>query len=155
MLGRLFRAAFSHRSSSVAVEPTPEHERLMTQIVAAAETSTAGSESLSALIEALDRTNPRCAAAHRYVGSHLGRLGLLPVAQTQLEAAVALDPEHAGTWVDLGNVHRLKGRNEEAEACYRRALGIDPDSEDAHLGVAATDSTAGREKPLSSVCTVE
>lgn len=142
MLGRLFRAAFSHRSLSVAIEPTPEHERLMARIVATAQGS--GTQDLAALLDALDRTQPKCAAAHRYVGSHLGRLGLLRPARAQLEAAAAIDPDHPGTWTDLGNVHRIEGRNEEAAACYRRALVIAPDAEDAQLGAAACDSTAGR-----------
>lgn len=142
MLGRLFRAAFAHRSSSVVVEPTPEHERLMTRIVATA--GTPGASGLAALVDMLDHTQPKCAAAHRYVGSHLGRLGLFDAARAQLEAAVAIDPDHFGTWVDLGNVHRLEGRNEEAATCYRKALVIAPDVEDVQLCVAATDSTAGR-----------
>jgi len=142
VLGRLFRAAFSYRSSSVAIEPTPEHVRLMDRIVATALAS--GAQDLVPLLDELDSTQPKCAAAHRYVGSHLGRLGLLRPARAQLEAAAAIDPDHPGAWTDLGNVHRIEGRNEEAAACYRRALVIAPDAEDAQLGAAACDSTAGR-----------
>lgn len=142
MLGRLLRTAFANRAAPIVVVPTPAHERLMQSIVAAAESSR--HDDIAPLLEALDRTQPKCAAAHRHVGSHLGRLGLLRFARIQLDAALAIDPGRADAWIDLGNVHRLEGRIEDAHACYHRALSIVPDAEDAQLGVAACDIAAGR-----------
>lgn len=141
VLVRLLRTAFAHRAAPIVVVPTPAHERLMQSIVAAAESSR--QDDLASLLDALDRTQPKCAAAHRHVGSHLGRLGLLRFARVQLDAALAIDPDHADAWIDLGNVHRLEGRNEDAHACYHRALIIVPDAEDAQLGVAACEIAAG------------
>jgi len=40
-------------------------------------------------------------------------------------------PESVRVWVDLGNVSADRGRRQEAESAYRRALGIDPDDRDA------------------------
>lgn len=142
MLRRLLRTAFAARAAPIVVVPTPDHERLLQSIVAAAESSR--QSELESLLGALNRMQPKCAAAHRHVGSHLGRLGFLQFARAQLDAALAIDPGDADAWIDLGNVHRLDGHTDDAHACYRRALIIAPDAENAQLGVAACDIATGR-----------
>jgi Flp pilus assembly protein TadD len=42
-----------------------------------------------------------------------------------------LRPEALRAWVNLGNVDSDRGRREDAEVAYRRALAIDPDDRDA------------------------
>jgi len=52
--------------------------------------------------------------------------------------ALRIEPNHAGTYNDLGNVLRRLGRLDEAIACYRKALKIRHDFAQAHnnLGIA-------------------
>lgn len=62
-------------------------------------------------------------------------------ALTHLQHAAERSPQFAPAHIDLGNVHRLQGRNDAAIGCYRRALELDPASAMAHhnLGLALKD----------------
>lgn len=138
MLGRMIRSILAPRRRVLPQGPTAEQARLAEQAMAAfaASDTTRG----ATLLAAVGRTGPPCAELHRTLGSELGRGGQLEFARTQLEAAVALDPSHAGAWMDLGNVHRLSGRLHDAERCYRQALTLDPSA--AAVGVALADLEA-------------
>ena len=43
-----------------------------------------------------------------------------------------LNPSYADTYYNLARLLARNGRQEEAIACYRKALAIDPDDADAH-----------------------
>ncbi|HID11733.1 MAG TPA: tetratricopeptide repeat protein [Candidatus Latescibacteria bacterium] len=93
----------------------------------------------------LDPQNP---TVHRVLGHLFATLAGDPQNQNYRERmdkaighyryALQLEPDHAATHNDLGNVLRRMGRLKEAVACYRRALRIRPDFAQAHnnLGIA-------------------
>jgi serine/threonine-protein kinase len=58
-----------------------------------------------------------------------------------LTAALALRPDSAGTYVNLGKALSGKGQMDEAIACYRQALVLDPRLAQAHnnLGIVLQD----------------
>lgn len=80
----------------------------------------------------------------RLLGSVLGASGELERARVELDAVVRTDPEDAGAWCDLGNVHRLCGRLAEAEACYRQGLDHEPGNRELALNLANLEDEAGR-----------
>ncbi len=53
-------------------------------------------------------------------------------AQNQL---VAVRPDDAAVWNDLGNLLTLKPDYEKAEACYRRAIELDPEPASPHFNL--------------------
>ena len=53
------------------------------------------------------------------------RSGRYDEALDWLRSAVAIDPEYAGSWVNLGVAHRRSGDIENAEIAYRAALELD------------------------------
>lgn len=52
----------------------------------------------------------------------------MPAALEHLRQANAATGEHAGTWIKIGEIHRLTGKNDEAEKAYSQALKIKPDN---------------------------
>ena len=66
---------------------------------------------------------------HRAVG--LEEAGRLDEAAALYRSVLAVRPDSALAWTDLGNAEVKRGRPAEAEKAYRQALGIAPDSEDA------------------------
>jgi len=64
-----------------------------------------------------------------------------------LEKAIRLDPIPHFIRIDsLGRAYFLSGRYEEAIAAYRKAVDINPDYLDAHVGLASTYAILGREE---------
>lgn len=63
---------------------------------------------------------------HSNRGAEELQQGRIEEAREWLRTAVALDPELANAWVNLGVVLRHAGDSEAAEAAYRQALEIDP-----------------------------
>lgn len=83
----------------------------------------------------------RCLARH---GKALREQGQLEAAVVTLHKALALAPQQASAWVDLGVVLRLLGRVDDALDAFRRAEGmlsqrgdIPPELQDAINGVLA------------------
>ena len=70
--------------------------------------------------------------------------GRLDAATAALEALVADVPGSAAFWQTLGTVRNWAWRHEEAEAAFRRALALAPESRDARFGIAATLLARGR-----------
>lgn len=56
-----------------------------------------------------------------------GKLGLLEKARQAAEKILEQDPHHANALVNLGGWYSDQARNEEALACYKRALAADPE----------------------------
>jgi predicted O-linked N-acetylglucosamine transferase (SPINDLY family) len=59
-------------------------------------------------------------------------------AEPWLRRALALQPDSADLWNDLGKVLVLQARPDEGAACFGKAIAIDPVHGRAHLNLAAT-----------------
>lgn len=62
-------------------------------------------------------------------GNQLREQNLLDKAFESYEAAVALDPEQAQAWMNMGGIRHIQGSYVSARAYYERALGLVPDSQ--------------------------
>jgi tetratricopeptide (TPR) repeat protein len=64
-----------------------------------------------------------------------------------LKKAIRLNPiPHVTAFDILGRAYFLIGRYEEAIAEYRKAVNVDPDYRDAHVGLASIFAILGREE---------
>ena len=79
------------------------------------------------------------ADAHNYRGILLRRKGEPEQAARAYEAALAIQPAHHEALTNLGNIHLLANRLQEAESYYLRALALAPGIAQLHanLGVIA------------------
>jgi tetratricopeptide (TPR) repeat protein len=83
-------------------------------------------------IQALEAFKTAAALRPDYPEAHANHGALLADAEdfgaavAELELAVRYAPDHAPTWLNLGNAHRGAKEFEKAEAAYRRALELDP-----------------------------
>src|SRR5262249_21241840 len=87
----------------------------------------------------LQRIPDRAAIALYYVnrGGDLLRAGRQAEALPWLDGAVAIAPDLARAWVDLGVARRRSGDPAGAEGAYRKALELDPDSTAAYQNLAS------------------
>jgi Tfp pilus assembly protein PilF len=60
----------------------------------------------------------------------------IPGAIADYEAALRLDPDDAGTHMNLGTAYQAGNKNDRAAAEYRRAIQLDPKNGDAHYFLA-------------------
>ncbi len=81
----------------------------------------------------------------------LNRLGVLAgqsgdwaAAAGHLEQAARLVPENGMVWDNLGNALKALGKSDRAEACYRRALALDPANPDPPFNLAVLFHEQGR-----------
>jgi tetratricopeptide (TPR) repeat protein len=70
------------------------------------------------------------------IANSLAMLGQLGDAEILLRKLTDRFSRHALAWFNLGNVVRDQNRGDEALACYRRALELDPQFVDAHINLA-------------------
>ncbi len=77
---------------------------------------------------------------HQELGSCLAEQKKPVEAQRHMDEAIAcyrqaieLDPNHAGTYINLGNVLFDAGKLDEAIACYRQAIELEPKYAAAHF----------------------
>ncbi len=91
--------------------------------------------------------NPNGADSYRWYGSILTSAGRPEEAIPMIQKAIRLNP-FASTYyfVNLGDALRNTGRFEEAVSAYKKALQPAPNNIFAHVNLAATYSTMGREK---------
>ncbi|MBI3524683.1 MAG: tetratricopeptide repeat protein [Betaproteobacteria bacterium] len=73
----------------------------------------------------------------------LEHLGEIDAAITEYQTVVEGDPRHAEAWNNLGNLHGLLQRNEEAVKAYRMALSANPDLMIARTNLAKKILAAG------------
>lgn len=66
------------------------------------------------------------------------------VAQKNLENAVALYPEYAQAWCDLGETFRERSKSSEARSAWQHALQADPKYLKSYLQMARADLQEGR-----------
>jgi adenylate cyclase len=91
--------------------------------------------------------DPNGADVHAWYASSLGLGGQPEQAISMYQKAIRLNP-FGPAWYfwGLGGVFSGMGRLEEAVQTYKKAIQRAPDSLMAHIGLAATYSTMGREK---------
>ena len=68
-----------------------------------------------------------------------------------LEIAVALDPEMAPAWVNLGVAHRRRGRLAAAEAAYERAIELDESQLSAYHNLVGLYRLQGKHDPAGAI----
>jgi tetratricopeptide (TPR) repeat protein len=68
---------------------------------------------------------------HMRAALELERAGRLDEAAERYTQVLEVSPESLRAWVNLGNVEAGRGRPQDAERAYRRALSISPDDPDA------------------------
>lgn len=69
--------------------------------------------------------------------------GRVQAAQALLEDLLADCPDYAPAWVNRGNLAFERNDLEEAQACYEKALELDPHSSAAHNNLAAVYKRQG------------
>jgi len=96
----------------------------------------------------LRRISDRAAVALYYSnrGGELLRGGRFAEALPWLRGAVALAPDLAGGWLNLGVARRRTGDVEGAEAAYRKVLAIDPGSSAGYQNLASLLRLRGDER---------
>lgn len=68
---------------------------------------------------------------------------MLQRAMEQYQKIVELDPKDGESWLLLGRLRHIAKQPSEAELAFRRALDLDPDSEEAMTGLAMVYSSQG------------
>ena len=71
------------------------------------------------------------ALVHMRAAVEFERAGRLDEAAERYTQVLEARPESLRAWVNLGNVEAGRGRPQEAERAYRRALSVSPDDPDA------------------------
>lgn len=105
-------------------------------------------EEAAALQKRAVRVRPKDANARRALGVYLFRAGDTAAGIETLRHAVTLDPNLLAGWNSLGWTYRALGKFEDANACYERALAIDPDSVEARRSLTVTGRTDADETEL-------
>lgn len=65
-------------------------------------------------------------------------LGHISAAEADIQAAIALDPNEASGWYELGSLFGQVGDFKNAEVALRRAVQLEPDLAKAHFSLALT-----------------
>ncbi len=118
------------------------------------ETDAARPEQKLALLESAANAAPRLPLYRASFGLELlsvaftvadapTRATLQHAANTQLEAALALDPRQEPLQAALGWSYLRRGEPERAAACFRAALALIPDRDATHLGLALAQLQQG------------
>ena len=76
------------------------------------------------------------AEAHFNHGVCLAAQGRMDSAADLFRLAVALNPQYASAWSNLGQIAEMRGRIEEAETQYRHAVEYEPGDAGARLNLA-------------------
>jgi DNA-binding SARP family transcriptional activator/tetratricopeptide (TPR) repeat protein len=63
------------------------------------------------------------------VGMQARKLGALAESRAYFEQALAIDPDDAALWLELGDVHAWAGDREESDRCGERALALLPEED--------------------------
>jgi predicted CXXCH cytochrome family protein len=97
-------------------------ERLADALPAMSPAQRTAFEAAAAEYEAAQRYNADRPEARAALGNFRARQGRLAEAQADLESALALDAAFVPAWVNLADLHRAQGRDDEAERVLRDGL---------------------------------
>lgn len=88
---------------------------------------------------------PDNADVHNNLGIAYFEIGFTDDAKDEFKAATKIDPKHAEAWKNLGKAIRDTGGNPETAArCFRKALTLVPDFDDAWMMLGTTLLDRGR-----------
>ena len=82
------------------------------------------------------KSKPDSVEAHILLANSLAGLKNIEAAIAEIEEAIRLEPGRSGTYADLGAFQTARGRHEEAERAFQKAVSIDRKSAPAHLALA-------------------
>lgn len=105
----------------------PEDEALRYRVAELLHENHALDEAMAVLADGL-RRRPDWAAAHQLLGIVSADLGRIGAAIGQFHRVVALAPEEAGGWANLGAMLKIEGRFDAALKAYDRAIALAPDN---------------------------
>src|SRR5689334_17163632 len=74
--------------------------------------------------------------AHSTFGTVLHAVGRVEQAIKAYRRAVSLAPNHAISWLNLGQAHTSAGQPVDAATCYEKALSLGATTPEAHVGLA-------------------
>jgi tetratricopeptide (TPR) repeat protein len=96
------------------------------------------------LFETTARQSPRDPWAHYMLGSVRHGTGRLAAARSEFETALQLDPRFFAATLEMAGLCMSQRQYADAERWYRRAVHLEPRSEDARMGLARTLHLMGR-----------
>lgn len=129
-----------------AVDLNPADPRAIYFLGELHDVSAALASEVSHRLERFTQLYPRNAAAQHFFALSLLKRNppALKQAESHLLAASQLDPGNAATWLQLGILHERAGRDAAAEAAWRKAVSLAPDSEQAHYRLGRLYQRTGR-----------
>ncbi|HVW21736.1 MAG TPA: tetratricopeptide repeat protein [Opitutaceae bacterium] len=139
-LGAAFFAVLAPSSSFVPLvtQPVAEH-RMYLPLASLIVLLIAGAGSWAG-----KRLLPAWAAAAALLAlATAGRVGDYRAELPLWEGALAASPRNDRAWLNLGTLWSHRGRGDQAIACYRQALALDPGQADTHFDLAAELDRAG------------
>jgi tetratricopeptide (TPR) repeat protein len=112
--------------------------------------------------EAAVKANPNDTSARRLLGriysrmlgdSQNGRINpqMVQKAIEQYEKIVSQEPKDLESWLMLGRLHKVAQDSPASEKAYRKVLEIDPENEDANVGLAMVYADLGDNKTASEL----
>ena len=97
--------------------------------------------------------DPRHADSLHLLGVIFSQTGRHELALDLIGQAIALAPPGAAVYhTNLGNALASLGRLDEAEACHRRSIALDPALADAHIALGRTLRRQGRPEEAAAAC---
>ncbi|HTC21745.1 MAG TPA: tetratricopeptide repeat protein [bacterium] len=87
------------------------------------------------------KTQPEDSANYHELGNIYAKLGKMDDAQKAFEKELALNPQSAGAYLNLGNIYLLSsdndlGKMQMARECYEKSVELDPKSVEGHFNLA-------------------
>lgn len=77
--------------------------------------------------------------------------GMVKKAIEQFEKITAKNPQDLDSWLMLGRLYKVSQSSNDAVAAYKKALGIDPENQDALTGLALVYSDLGDNKSAADL----
>jgi len=95
------------------------------------------------------RLRPESERGHRMLGATFHAMGDLPRALDSYQRAQSIAPS-AGTYVNIGSLHYVKGEYANAAESYRRAIELKPLEPNFHFNLADAEERLGSGKAAAS-----
>jgi tetratricopeptide (TPR) repeat protein len=157
--GEYLNQAIDHYREAMKADPTASFlaEELSDLYIQSARINEGVREAEAAL-----KQNPNDLNARRILGriytrimgdSQAGRIneGILTKAIDQFSEIVKREPGDTGSWLMLGRLYKVAQKSPESEKAFHKALELDPESEDAMMGLAMVYSDLGDARRASEM----